>query len=293
MNDQQAHEKLFNFVREIRTKKTRYLLTLVRMAIIKKKSANSKCRQGCGEEGALVHCWWECKLIQPPQKTAWRLLKKVKIELPLLLFSRCRVCLTATPWTAACQASLSFTISCSLLRLMFFELVMLSSQLILCHPLLLPSVLPSIRVFPKESALCIRLPKYWSFRFSINPSNEYSGLITCSIYWFDLLAIQGTLKSLLQHLSSKASVLWCSAFFMVQLWHLYLTTGKTIALTLWTYVNKVSYHMIQQFTPGYTSGKSENTNLKGYMHPSVHSSTIYNNQHMKESKPVAHEQMSG
>ena len=118
-----------------------------------------------------------------------------------------------TPWTAARQASLFFTISRSLLRLMSFELVMSSNHLILCHPLLLlPSIFPSFRVFSNESALHIRWPKYWSFSFSINPSNEYSGLISFRIYWFDLLAVQGTFKSLLQHHSSKVSILLSSAF---------------------------------------------------------------------------------
>ena len=110
---------------------------------------------------------------------------------------------------------------------------------ILCHPLLLlPSIFPSIRVFSNESVLCIRWPKYWSFSFSISPSNEYSGLISCRMDWLDLLAVQGTLKSLLQHHSSKASILRCSAFFMVQLSHPYMTTGKTIALTRRTFVGK-------------------------------------------------------
>ena len=122
---------------------------------------------------------------------------------------------------------------------MFIELVMPSNHLILCHPLLLPSIFPSIRVFSNESALRMRWPKYWSFSFSINPSNEYSGLISFRIDWFDLPTVQGTLKSLLQHPSSKASILWCSAFFMIQLSHLYMTTGKTIALTVWTFVGKV------------------------------------------------------
>ena len=114
-----------------------------------------------------------------------------------------------------------------------------SNYLILCHPLLLPSVFPSISVFSNESALYIRWPKYWSFSFSISPSNEYSGLISFRMDWLDLLAVQGTLKSLLQHHSSKASILQCSAFFMVQLSHPYMTTGKTIALTIWTFVSKV------------------------------------------------------
>ena len=138
----------------------------------------------------------------------------------------------ATPWTAARQASLSITNSQSLLKLMSINSVMPSNHLILCHPLLLlPSIFPIIRVFPKESVLHIKWPEYWSFSFSISPSNEYSGLIPFRIYWFDLLAGQGTLKSLLQHHSSKTSVLQCSAFFIVQLSHPYMTTGKTIALT--------------------------------------------------------------
>ena len=138
----------------------------------------------------------------------------------------------ATPWTAAHQASLSITNSRSLLKLLSIESVMPSSHLILCHPLLLPlSIFPSIRVFSNESVLHIRWPKYWSFSFSICPSNEYSGLISIRIGWLDLLAVQGTLKSLLQHHSSKASVLQCSAFFMAQLSHPYMITGKTTALT--------------------------------------------------------------
>ena len=128
----------------------------------------------------------------------------------------------------------------SLLKLMSIELVMPSNHLILCHPLLLqPSIFPSIRVFSNESVLHIRWPKYWSFSFSISPSNEYSGLISFRIDWFDILAVKGTLKNLLQHRSSKESVLWCSAFFMVQLSHPYMTTGKTIALTRCTFVSKV------------------------------------------------------
>ena len=148
-----------------------------------------------------------------------------------------RVQLLATPWTAAYQVSLSFTISWSLLKLMSFELMMPSNHLILCHPLLLlPSIFPSIRVFSNESALCIRWPKYWSFSFSISPSNEYLGLISFRTDWFDLLAVQGMLKSFLQHHKLKASILWCSAFFLVQLSHPYMTTGKTIALTIRTFV---------------------------------------------------------
>ena len=145
-----------------------------------------------------------------------------------------------TPWTAACQASLSITNFQSFLKLMSIELVIPSNHLILCRPLLLlPSVFPSIRVFSNESVLCIRWPKYWRFSFSLSPSNEYSGLISFRIDWFDLPAVQGTLKRLLQHHSSKASVLQHSAFFIVQLSHPYMTTGKTIALTRQTFVSKV------------------------------------------------------
>ena len=144
------------------------------------------------------------------------------------------------PWTAAHQASLSITNSQSLLKLMSIESVMPSNHLILCHPLLLlPPIPPSNRVFSSESALHIRWPKYWSFSFSISPSNEYSGLISFRMDWLDLLAVQGTLKSLLQHHSSKASILRHSAFFTVQLSHPYMTTGKTVALTRWTFVGKV------------------------------------------------------
>ena len=147
---------------------------------------------------------------------------------------------SATPWTAACQDPLSFTVSWSLPKFMSIELVMPSNHLILCHPLLLPpSIFPNVRVFSNESAVCIRWPKYWSFSFIISPSSEYLGLISFRIDWFDLLAVQGTLKSLLQHHSSKASILWRSVFFMVQLSHLYKITGKTIALTIWTFVSKV------------------------------------------------------
>ena len=148
--------------------------------------------------------------------------------------------LFVTPWTAACQASLSITNSWSLLRLMPIGSVMPSSDLILCRPLLLlPSILPSIRVFSNEPVLHIRWPKYWSFSFSISHSNEYSGLISFRMDWLDLLAVQGTLKSLLQHHSSKASILQHSAFFTVQLSHPYMTAGKTITLTRRTFVGKV------------------------------------------------------
>ena len=134
------------------------------------------------------------------------------------------------------QASLSITNSWSLLKLLSIELVMPSNHLIFCCPLLLPSIFPSIRVFSNESVLRIRWPKYWGFSFSISPSNEYSGLISFRIDWFDLLAVQGTLKSLLQYHSSKAPILRHSAFFMVQISHPYMTTRKTIALTRWTFV---------------------------------------------------------
>ena len=132
-----------------------------------------------------------------------------------------------TPWTSACQTSLSFTNSWSLLKLVSVELVMPSNHLILCHPLLLPpSITPSIRAFSDESVLHIRWPKYWSFSYSISPFNEYSALISFRMDWLDLLAVQGTLKSLLQHHSSKASIFQCSAFFKVQLSHPHMTTGK-------------------------------------------------------------------
>ena len=138
---------------------------------------------------------------------------------------------------AARQASLSIANSRTLLKLMSIKSMMPSNHIILCRPLLLlPSIFPSIRVFSNESVLHIRWPKYWSFSFSISPFNEYSGLISFRMDWLDLLAVQGTLKSLLQHYSSKASILWCSAFFRVQLSHPYMTTGKTIALTRQTFV---------------------------------------------------------
>ena len=151
-----------------------------------------------------------------------------------------RVRLFATPWTAAHLASLSIINFWSLLKLMSIKLVMPFNHLIPCHPLLLlSSIFPSIRVFSNESILHIRWPKYWSFSFSISPSNKYSGLISFRMDWLDLLAVQETLKSLLQHHTSKASILQCSAFFIVQLSHPYMTTGKTIALTRRTFVSKV------------------------------------------------------
>ena len=161
------------------------------------------------------------------------------------------VWLFGTPWTAAGQASLSFNISWSSLKHMSIQLVMPSNHLILCHPLLLlPSIFPSIRVFSNESALHIRWPKYWSFSFSISPSKEYSGLISFRIDCFDLLAVQETLKSLLQHHNSKCISLWPSVFFMVQLSHLYMTTGKPIALSIWTFVSKLMsllFNMLPRF----------------------------------------------
>ena len=151
-----------------------------------------------------------------------------------------RLQLFATPWTTTHQASISITKSWSLLKLMSIQSVMPSNHLILCRPLLLlPSVFPNIRVFSSESLLHIRWPKYWSFSFSISPSNEYSGLIFFRMDWLDLTAVQGTVNSLLQHYSSKASILRHSAFFIVQLSHPYMTTGKTKALTRWTFVGKV------------------------------------------------------
>ena len=153
--------------------------------------------------------------------------------------SLCRVRLFTTPWTAARQASLSITNSRSSLTLLSIESVMPSSHLILWRPLLLlPPIPPSIRVFSNESTLHMRWPKYWSFSFNISPSKEHPGLISFSTDWLDLLAVQGTLKSLLQHHSSKASILQCSAFFTVQISHLYMTTRKTIALTRRTFVGK-------------------------------------------------------
>ena len=149
------------------------------------------------------------------------------------------VWLFVTPWTAAHQAFLSITNSWSPPKPMSIESVMPSNHFIFCCPLLMPSIFPSIRVFSNESVLHIRWPKFWSFSFNISPSNEYSGLISFRIDWLDLFAIQGTLKSLLQHHSSKASILRCSAFFMVQLSHSYKTSGKTIPLTRWTFVGKV------------------------------------------------------
>ena len=168
--------------------------------------------------------------LENPEDTTKKLLSSVQLLSHVQLF--------ATPCTAACQASLSITNSWSLLKLMSIELVMPSNHLILCCALLLPSIFPRIRVFSNESVLRIRWSTYWSFSFSINPSNEYSGLISSGMDWLDLIAVQGTLKSVLQHHSSKASILWCSAFFIVQLSHPYMTTGKTIALIKTTLLAK-------------------------------------------------------
>ena len=155
------------------------------------------------------------------------------------LQSLSRVQIFGIPWTAVCQASLSIINTQSPPKTMFIVSVMPSNHLILCRPLLLlPSIFPGIRVFSNESALCIRWPKYCSFSFNFSPSNEHSGLISFRMDWLDLLAVQGTLKSLLQHHSSKASI-WLSAFFIVQLSHPYMTTRKTIGLTRWTFVGKV------------------------------------------------------
>ena len=171
-------------------------------------------------------------------------------------FSRSVVSDSGTPWTAAHQASLSIANSRSPPKHMSIESVMPSSHLILCCPLLLmPSIFPSIRVFSSESALCIRWPKYWSFSFSISNSNEHPGLIF-RMDWLDLLAVQGTLKSLLQHHSSKASILRCSAFFIVQLSHPYVTTGKIIALTRWTFVGKVMpllFNTLKEIVNGFSN----------------------------------------
>ena len=156
--------------------------------------------------------------------------------------------LFVTPWTAAHQAFLSITNSQSLLKLMSIELVLPSNHLILCRPLLLPSNFPSIRIFSNESVLHITWPKCWSFSFNISPSNEYSGLISFRMDWLDLLAVQGTLKSLLQHHSSKPSILWSSAFFTVQLSHPYMTTVETIALTRRTFVSKVMFQLLNMLS---------------------------------------------
>ena len=182
---------------------------------------------------AVEFSWLQLFSLLPPACTC-------SVNKDQLVSSVAQSCLdSATPWIAAHQACLSITNSWSLLRLMSIESVMSPNHLILCHPLHLPpSIFPSIRVFSNESVFRIRWPKYWSFSFSISPSNEYSGLISFRMDWFDLLAVQGTFKTLLQHHSLKASILRHSAFFIVQLSHAYMTTGKTIALTIGTFVGK-------------------------------------------------------
>ena len=193
------------------------------------------------------HCWLTlptgiCVCVCVCVYSIWEVTFSIWIKFSSVQFSSVahHVFLFATPWIAACRASLSITNSQSSLRLMFIESVMPSNHLILCRPLLLlPSIFSSIRVFSNESAFRISWPKYWSFSFISSPSNEYPGLISFRMDWLDLLAVQGTLKGLLQHHSSKAPILRCSAFFTVQLSHPYMTTGKTIALTRWTLVGKV------------------------------------------------------
>ena len=189
--------------------------------------------------------WWNLKRYEClSEHNGHRIEKQWDVQKPRHQFSSVQslshVWLFVTPWIAARQASLSITSSWSSLKLMSIEPVMPSSHLILCHPfLLLPTISPSIRVFSNESTLRIRWPKYWSFSFSISPSNEHPGLISIRMDWLDLLAVQGTFKSLLQHHSSKASILRHSAFFTVQVSQPYMTTGKTIALTRQTFVGKV------------------------------------------------------
>ena len=169
----------------------------------------------------------------------WKNTEKTALPKHSSVQSLSRVWMFVIPWIAAHQASLFITNSQSSLKLISIELVMPSSHFILCRPLLLPPIPPSIRVFSNESTLCMRWPEYWSFSFSISPSNEHEGLIYFRMDWLDLLVVQGTLRSLLQHHSSKASILRRSAFFTVQLSHPYMTTGKTIALTRRTFVGKV------------------------------------------------------
>ena len=173
----------------------------------------------------------------------------------MLLFSRPIVSNFVTPWTAAHQTFLSLTISQSLPKFMSIVLAMPSSH----RHLLLPSIFPSIRVFSSQSVLCIRWPRYWSFSFSISPSNGYSGLIFFRMDWFNLLAVQGTLKSLLQHHSSKASILWHSVFFLVKFSYPYMTTGKTIVLTRWTFLGTVMsllFNMLSRFAIAFLQGAS-------------------------------------
>ena len=183
------------------------------------------------------------------------------------------VSLFVTPWTAAHQASLSFTISWSLLKLMSIESVMPSNHVIFyCSLLLLPSIFPSIRGFSNELALCIKWPKYWSFSLSISPYSACSGLISFRMDWFNFYAIQDTLKSLLQHHNSKASILWCSAFFMVQLSHPYMTTGKAITLTIWIFVGNVMsplFNMLSRFVIAFLPKKSKGLSILWLQSPST------------------------
>ena len=191
-------------------------------------------------------------------KKVWKITRQFKYQVSSVQSLSC-VWLFSTPWTAACQASLSIFNSCSLLKLMSIESVMPFNHLILCHLLLLlPSIFLSIRLFSNESVLRIRRPKYWSFSFNISPFSEYSGLISFRMDWLDLLAIQGNLKSLLQYHSSKAAILWHSAFFVVQLSHPYMTAGKTIALTRRTFVGKVMsllFNLLSRLSIDYNSIK--------------------------------------
>ena len=189
------------------------------------------------------NCFYQLLIFyfQPINSSANNLSTKILIQTFSSVRSFSDVQIFVTPWTAACQASLPINNCQSLLKLMSIESMMPSNHLILCCSLLPPpSIFLSIRVFSNKSVLRIRWPNYWSFSFRISPSNEHSGLISFRFDWFDLLAVQGTLKSLLQHHSSKASILWCSALFIVQLSYPYMTTGKTIALTRKTFVSNVS-----------------------------------------------------
>ena len=196
---------------------------------------------------SVLHHWLRWANEEQPLMNQWLIWRCGCVCVQSLSFAR----LFVTPLTTAHQASLTFTTSQSLLKLMSIESVMPSNHLTLhCPLLLLPSIFLSIRVVSNESALCIRWPKYWSFHFSISPSNKYSGLISFRIDWSDLLSVWGTLKSRLQNHISKTSVLWSSAFFMVQLSHPYLTSGKTIGLTIWPFVGKVMsllFNMLSRF----------------------------------------------
>jgi len=204
--------------------------------------------------------------------------------------------LFATPWTTACPASLSNTNSWNLPKPMSIESVMPSNHLILCCPLLLlPSIFPSIRIFSNESALCIRWPKYWSLSFNISSSNENLGLISFRMDWLDLLAFQGTLKSLLQHHSWKASLLWQSAFFIVQLSHPYMTTGKTIALMRWTFVDKVMsllLNMLSRLVIAFLSRSKrhslEKWNCSGKMTADTDILTMLSLSSQRRSLPLTH-----